>query len=69
VSLRDVTRHKLNEQALRDAQTLIARSEEQVRLILDSAAEGILVAILTAHVSSAIKRSFACSVTTSPLNC
>jgi len=38
---RDVTKHKQNEQASREAQAQIARSEERVRLVLDSAAEGI----------------------------
>jgi PAS domain S-box-containing protein len=38
---RDVTKHKLNEQALREAQVQIARSEERVRLVLDSTAEAI----------------------------
>ena len=38
---RDVTKHKQNEQASREAQAQIARSEERVRLVLDSAAEAI----------------------------
>jgi formate hydrogenlyase transcriptional activator len=38
---RDVTKHKLSEQALREAQVQIARSEERVRLVLDSTAEAI----------------------------
>jgi formate hydrogenlyase transcriptional activator len=38
---RDVTKHKQDEQALSETQLQIARSEERVRLILDSAAEGI----------------------------
>jgi formate hydrogenlyase transcriptional activator len=38
---RDVTKHKQDEQALREAQAQIARSEERVRLVLDSTAEAI----------------------------
>src|SRR5207244_4560609 len=38
---RDVTKHKQNEQALREAQAQIACSEEQVRLVLDSTAEAL----------------------------
>src|SRR5260370_15619668 len=38
---RDVTKHKQSEQASREAQAQIARSEERVRLVLDSAAEAI----------------------------
>jgi formate hydrogenlyase transcriptional activator len=38
---REITRYKENEDALRAAQALIANSEERMRLVLDSIAEGI----------------------------
>ena len=38
---RDVTKHKLDQEALREAHVQVTRSEERVRLILDSTAEGI----------------------------